>query len=343
MATTSTRDKNPRATRQPLTMILWQEALLAWGIPIVLIAAIVCFALLGAFEQVAHTTGVLALGCLLLLLVGFLLFKPILTGAVEARHKPLTWGLALVWIALTCAQLYFAIFVGQEVTTGAIATDGASIDLPLGARGTGYDLVIEGNFANAAGEGGREGGYTLLLEKDGQKIQEFTGNFSETLARQRLGRRGSTTTRHLHNHSQHPLLSQGEGTYHLTVIRVDPQLTPSLQVSLYRDTYPEKTFWLLSLLLLVGVYIAEIWNITTEPPLVMVTAAAIVFVLTFRNLGVPPHSYQDIIGAFMVAAIGGPFVGWVFHVAADAVARNMGFSRSKLSTSADGKSSKKKK
>ncbi len=224
-----------------------------------------------------------------------------------------------------------------------ITTDNAGIDLPLGARGTEYDLVLEGNFASAAGEGGREGGYTLLLEKDGQKIQEFTGNFTETLARQRLGRRGSTTTRHLHNHAQHPFVSQGEGTYHLTVTRVDPQLTPSLQVFLYRDTYPEKTFWLLSFLLLVGAYIVEIWHIAAEPPLVMVTAAAIVFVLTFRNLGVPPHSYQDIIGAFMVAAIGGPLIGWIFHVAADAVAKNTGFSRSKPSSVAESKGGKKRK
>jgi hypothetical protein len=98
---------------------------------------------------------------------------------------------------------------------------------------------------------------------------------------------------------------------------------------------------LLSLLLLIGAYIAEIWNIAIEPPLVMVTAAAIVFVLTFRNLGVPPHSYQDIIGAFMVAAIGGPLVGWVFHVAADAIARNIGFSRTKLMTLAESKGGRK--
>src|SRR5215471_7600033 len=329
MATASSRDKNLRAARPPLTLLLWQDALLEWGVPVILIGAIVCFALLGAFEQIAHTTGVLALGCLLLLLVGFFLFKPILISADEAQRKLLTWGLAFMWIVLTWAQLYFAIFVGQEITAGAITTDSAGIDLPLGAPGTVYDLVVEGNFATAAGEGGREGGYSLLLEKDGQKIQELTGNFSETLARQRLGRRGSTTTRRLHNHGLHPLISQGAGAYHLTLTRVDPQLSPSLQVFLYRDTYPEKTFWFLSVLLLIGAYIAEIWNIATEPPLVMVTAAAIVFVLTFRNLGVPPHSYQDIVGAFMVAAIAGPILGWVFHVAADAIARNLGFSRTK--------------
>ncbi len=342
MATTSSRGKNPRGTQPPLTLLLWQDSLLEWGIPAILIGAIVCVALLGAFEVLAQTTGVLTLGCLLLLLVGFFLFKPLLTGAAEAQRQPFVWGLAGVWIILTCAQLYFAIFVGQEVTSGVIATDGTGIDLPLGAKGTVYDLVVEGNFATAAGEGGREGGYTLLLENNGQKMQEYTGNFTETLARQRLGRRGSTTTRRLHNHGLHLLVSQGEGTYHLTVTRVDPQLTPTLQISLYRDTYPEKTFWLLSVLLLIGAYIVELWNIATEPPLVMVTAAAIAFVLTFRNLGVPPHSYQDIIGAFMVAAIGGPIAGWIFHVVADAIARNMGFSRTKLNANVDGKSGKKK-
>ncbi|MGE0683879.1 MAG: hypothetical protein AB7P69_23625, partial [Candidatus Binatia bacterium] len=305
MATTSTRGKNPQ-TAQPLFWLLWQDALLEWGLPVTLIGAIICFALLGAFEQIAQTTGILTLGGLLLLLVCFLLFKPTLTNAIETKLKSFTWGLALAWLAITCVQFYFSIFVGQEITSRAITKDSSGMELTLGAQGTIYDLVIEGNFSTAVGQGGREGGYTLLLEKDGQRLQELTSNFSETLARQRLGRRGSTTTHRLHNHSLHSLVSPGEGTYHLTVARIDPQLTPTLQVFLYRDTYPQKTFWLLNALLLIGAYIGETWQATVEIPLVLVTAAALMFVVTFRNIGVPPHSYQDIIGAFLVAALAGP-------------------------------------
>jgi hypothetical protein len=326
MATASTRGKAPR---QPFLLVLWQDALLAWGIPIILLAAIAGVALLGAFDAIVHTTGVLTLSLLLLVLCAFLLFKPVLTSATDVQYKPFIWGLALLWLVITGTQIYFAIFVGQEITSGSITLESGGIDLPLGAQGTIYDLVLAGNFSTVGGEGKREGGYSLLLEKEGQKIQELTGNFSETLARQRLGRRGSTTTRRLHNHVLHSLTSPGEGVYHLTLTRVDPQLTPTLEVTLYRDTYPEKIFWLLSALLLVGAYIGEFWAAVIEPPLVLVTAAALTFVLSFRHLGVPPHGYQDIIGAFMVAAIVGPLLGWVFRLIADAIAKNLGYAKPK--------------
>lgn len=336
MATASTRGKNSR-TSPPLSWLLWQEAFLEWGIPVTLIGALICFALLGAFEQIAQTTGVLALGSLLLLLACFFLFKPILANTIETKLKSFAWGLACVWLAITCTQFYFSIFVGQEITSGALAKDSSSIELPLGAQGTIYDLIIEGNFSTAAGQGGREGGYTLLLEKDGQKFQEFTGNFSETLARQRLGRRGSTMTHRLHNHVLHSLISPGEGTYRLTVVQIGPQLTPTLHASLYRDVYPQKTFWLLDVLLLIGAYIGEIWQITLEIPLILVTAAALAFVVTFHHIGVPPHSYQDIIGAFLIAALAGPVIGWLFRSFLERIASVARFSRSQKSVSSGGR------
>jgi hypothetical protein len=341
MATASTRGKNPRSA-QPVTLLLWQDALVEWVIPVILISALVTVSLLGAFEQIPHTTGVLTLGCLLLLLVAFLLFKPLLMEVTATQLKALTWAFAAVWVLVTCIQLYAAIFVGEEIGQGGISTEGAGLDLTLGAPGTVYDLVVEGNFANASGEGGRAGGYLLLLTKDGQKVQEFSGTFTETTARQRLGRRGSTVTHRLHNHVLQPLVSPGEGAYHLTLTRIDPQLSPTLQVALYRDTYPEKTFWLLSVLLLIGAYIGEIWYAAAEPPLVLVTAAAVTFVLTFRHLGVPPHTYQDIIGAFMVAAILGPIIGWIFHVVADIIAKKLGYTRLNPVSAVGGKGGKRK-
>ncbi|TMA59622.1 MAG: hypothetical protein E6J80_03425 [Deltaproteobacteria bacterium] len=322
MATAPTRGK-PTQTVSPLTLLLWQETLLSWGIPLFLIGVIAVVALLGAFGQIAQPTGVAILGCLLLLLVGFSLFRTVLTGTVEPRLKALTWGLGFAWIAITWAQLYFAVFVGQEMVSGFVSADGGGIVLPLGAQGTVYDLVVEGSFTTAAGEVGREAGYRLLLEKDGQKVQELDGVFSEHWARQRLGRRGSTTSRRLHNHVLHRLLSPGEGPYQLSIVRIDPQLTPTLHVTLYRDTYPAKTFWLLSVLLLIGAYVGELLHAEKEAPLVLVTASALAFVLTFRNLGVPPHGYQDVVGAVMIAAIAGPLGGWLFRLIADAVSKGL--------------------
>jgi hypothetical protein len=74
-----------------------------------------------------------------------------------------------------------------------------------------------------------------------------------------------------------------------------------------------------------------------EVPLVLVTAVALIFVLTFRNLGVPPHNYRDLIGAAMIAAIAGPLVGWVFRLVADAIGKSFGFARLRPAPASAGK------
>jgi hypothetical protein len=321
-------------------MFMWQEVLFDWGIPLLLGGGIAVVALLAILNEIATPTGVPLLGFLLLLLVLFFPLKLALSGTVEPRRKALILGFGIVWIGITCAQVYFAIFVGSLAGDGSVAVDGAAMTLPLGEQGTIYDLVVEGNFAAAAGDVGREAGYTLALEKDGKKIQEFTGVFSERNVRQRLGRRGSTTSHQLHNHVLHSLMSPGEGTYQFTAVRIDPQLTPTLSVALYRDTYPEKTFWLLSVLLLIGAYVGEVMLAGKEVPLVLVTSVALSFVLTFRSLGVPPHTYRDLIGAAMIAAIAGPLGGWIFRVVADALGKSFGFSRLKPATVSGGKGKK---
>jgi len=336
MPTASTRSKNARST-QSMMRIPWHPVLLDWGIPIFLGCTLAVVTILVFLNWITPAPGILALGISLLLLVVFFPLKAALSGGVEARLKMLVVGFGLALIVVTCAQLYFAIFVGESIASGAVAADGEAIKISLEQLGTAYELVVEGSFATAAGQVGREAGYALALEKDGQKIQEFTGVFSERWGRQRLGRRGSTTTHQIHNHVLHMFTSPGEGAYQLAATRVDPQLSSALSVFLYRDTYPEKTFWLLSALLLVCAYVVEVLFLAKEIPFVLVTAAALAFVLTFRNLGVPPHNYQDLVGAVMVAALVGPLGGWIFRVVADLVGRSFGFSRPKPVVSPGGK------
>lgn len=329
MPTASTRNKNVRSTRS-MILIPWRKVLLDWGIPILLGGALAVVTILVFLNQVAPAPSILVLGVSLLLLIVFFPVKAALSGGGEARLKMLVVGFGLALIEVTCVQLYFAIFVGESIINGAVAVDGEAMKMSLDKLGTAYELVVEGSFAAAAGQVGREAGYVLTLEKDEQKIQEFAGVFSERWGRQRLGRRGSTTTHQIHNHSLHVFSSPGEGVYQLAATRVDPQLSPALSVFLYRDTYPEKTFWLLSALLLIGAYVMEVLFAAREIPFVSVTAAALVFVLTFRSLGVPPHNYQDLIGAVMIAAIVGPLGGWIFRIIANLVGKSLGFSRPKL-------------
>src|SRR2546422_3039865 len=193
MATASTRGKNVRPSSS-FSMFMWQEALFDWGIPLLLGAGIAVVVLLSLLDEIASTTGVTALGSLLLLLLIFFPLKTALSGTVEPRLKAFILGFSVAWIGITCAQVYFAIFVGSLVGGGSVAAGGTAMTLSLGEQGTIYDLVVEGNFAAAAGDVGREAGYTLALEQDGKKIQEFTGVFSERSVRQRLGRRGRTTS-----------------------------------------------------------------------------------------------------------------------------------------------------
>src|SRR5262245_40541702 len=163
MATASTRGKNTPSA-QPLALLMWQDTLVNWGIPLLLIGAAILIVVLGAFAQIASPTGISTLGCLLLLLIGFFLFKPLLVNTAESRLKLFTWGFAVAWLLITCTQLYFAVFVGQELTSSSLSPDSGGMTLTLGAQGTVYDLVVEGSFAAAVGEVGREAGYSLELK-----------------------------------------------------------------------------------------------------------------------------------------------------------------------------------
>jgi hypothetical protein len=79
-------------------------------------------------------------------------------------------------------------------------------------------------------------------------------------------------------------------------------------------------------LLLIGAYACEVLHAGKESFLVLVTASALVFVLIFRNLNAPPHGYQDLLGAVMIAAIAGPSGGWLFGSIADLIWRSLGLS-----------------
>lgn len=339
MATASSRSKTARPT-QSVRLFLWRDALFSWGIPLLLVGAMGIIAFLGGFDEIAQSTGIVALGWIsLLILLFFLLQSALATGDTRLRTWAFAFGLA--WIAITWTQVYFTVFVGQQVFTGAVGMDGTTA-LSLEAPGTVYDLVVEGNFITTPGGVGREAGYGLSLEQDGQPIQSFTGVLSEHWGRQRLGRRGSASVRQLHNHGLHRFQSPGEGTYQLKATRIDGQLTPTLTVTLYRDTYPQKTFWVLNLLLLVGAYLLEVLYLGKDAGFVLATAGALAFVLIFPHLGVPPHTYQNLIGAVMIAALAGPLGGWLFRTLADVVWKTFGFSKAEAIGVARGKEKKRK-
>lgn len=321
MATMSSSGKGTRPASS-LSFLFWREAFVSWGIPLVLVGAIGVFAILGGFDAVAQSTGVLAIGCLALVLLLFFLLRALLTTTAEPRLRIWALALGVGWLAITCSQLYFAVFVGRQMFAGSVTTEGESTPFSLEAQGTPYDLVVAGNFVQGQPGSAREAGYSVLLEQEGKTVQEFTGVLSEHWGRQRVGRRATAPVRQLHDHALHPFVSPGEGNFSLKAGRIDAQLSQPLTVILYRDTFPQRTLWVLSALLLLGAYGLETITGKKEQGFLLGTAAAVVFVLIFPFSGAPPHTYQNLIGAAMIAVFLGPVAGWIFRMVADAIWKN---------------------
>ena len=322
MATTlsSGRGSHPAAS---LSFLLWQEALISWGIPLILIGTIGVFAVLGGLAVISQSTGILAIGCLVLVLLLFFLLRGLLTSTADPRLRTWVPILSVGWLAITCAQLYFAVFVGHQIFTGSVTTEGESASFSLETQGTPYELVVAGNFVEGQPGSAREASYSVLLEKEGKPVQEFTGVLSEHWGRQRVGRRATAPVRQLHDHALHPFISPGEGNYVLKAGHIDAQLSQPLTVFLYHDTFPQKTFWMLSAMLLLGAYILETVIGKKEQGFLLGTAGAVAFVLIFPYSGTPPHTYQNLIGAAMIAVFLGPLGGWIFRLVADVIWKKM--------------------
>ena len=341
MATTLPSGKGTRSASF-LSFLLWREALVSWGIPLILVGTIGVFAVLGGFAAIAQSTGVLAIGCLVLVLLLFFLLRALLTDTAEPRLRTWVPILGVGWLAITCGQLYFAVFVGHQVFTGSVTTEGESTPFSLEAQGTPYELVVAGNFVPGQPGSAREAGYSVLLEKEEKAVQEFTGVLSEHWGRQRVGRRATAPVRQLHDHALHPFVSPGEGSYVLKAGHIDAQLSQPLTVFLYRDTFPQKTFWVLSALLLLGAYGLETVIGKKEQGFLLGTATAVAFVLIFPYSGAPPHTYQNLIGAAMIAVFLGPIGGWIFRMVADAIWKRVSRTGKIPSTPPGGKEKNKK-
>jgi hypothetical protein len=321
MATPLSSGKRTRSSS--LSFLLWWEAFIGWGIPLILVGTLGVFAVLGGLAVIAQSTGILAIGCLILVLLLFFLLRALLPGTVEPRLRTWVPIMGVGWLAITGLQLYFAVYVGNQVFTGAVTTEGESAAFSLEAPGSRYDLVIAGNFVPGQPGSSREAGYKVLLEKEGKVVQEFAGVLSEHWGRQRVGRRATAPVRQLHDHELHPFVSPGEGSYVLKSERIDAQLAQPLTVLLYRDTFPQKTFWVLSALLLLGAYWLEKATGEKEQGILLGTATAVAFVMTFSHSGAPPHTYQNLIGAAMIAVFIGPVTGWIFRLVADALRKKL--------------------
>lgn len=317
MRTPSHRAK-PLSGTPSLTLLLWQETLLSWGIPAFLVVCMVVVILLATFTGLPTVEGIILLGWFLLLLVAFYPLRTAVQTAAGSRRKLMVLAFGVAWIAVMASHFYFAASVGPQLMTGSVAPDGPGLLLPLEGPKYAYDLVVQGTFVAGSEGVAREASYDLSLEKGGEKVRDLEGTFSEQWYRRR-SRRGGTTTHELRNREAHLLRNLPEGSYRIRVARLDSLLEPRLTVTLFRDLYPERTFWLLSALLLIGACVIE--AMARQSAFVTATAMAVIFVVVLRALSAPPHGYSDLFGALVVAALAGPAAGWVVKRIAGRVSR----------------------
>jgi hypothetical protein len=103
-----------------------------------------------------------------------------------------------------------------------------------------YAVVVDGRFAAREGQGNRLGHYRLDAVVGDTLVQSIAGDFEDTFARRRLGRRGSTTVEVQHTAQRHVVrLPAGAA---LRAAEVDKSLDPELRVAVYPAVSP----WLFS-------------------------------------------------------------------------------------------------
>lgn len=230
------RTISPRAVREtrssPLTVAYVRHAAKSWLIPVLCLAAAGIFWALAAFEIWSDSTAVLGVGTALLLLTMFASFQQHFFSS-DARRRWSSIGFAAVWGALVLSSFYAHIFPGAPVATGILEVGGQPLTLPAAGR---YAVVVDGHFLSAEGQGNRLGHYRLDAVSGGETRETINGDFEDSFARQRLGRRGSTVVEVQHTAQRH-VVTVPDGTS-IRAAEIDKTLDPSLRVAVYPALAP---------------------------------------------------------------------------------------------------------
>lgn len=284
-----------------------QEALETWLIPVVALAAAALFASLAGMDVWPQSLGVLGVGASLLVLVLFAAFRGYVFGADPLRRNA-SLGFCAVWFLLLLASFYDHVFPGPPIAAGALHPGGESVDVPgPGLRA----IVVDGRFVTGEGQGNRLGHYRLEASEDRGAPRVLEGDFEDSFARQRVGRRGSATVEIQHTSQRH-LLRVGERA-RLHLVEIDKSLEPVLSVEAYRAASP----WLLSLLGVVGIVAAlvmEKW-FDGDGTALMAVAVSFFVVDQYERWGAPHPQMKSLIGAILVGSfIGAPLAAIAWRV-----------------------------
>ncbi len=282
-----------------------REAVETWVVPAVSVAAIAVFWALSALDVWPDSVAVVGIAGALMFLVLFSAFRDFFFSSDEKRRN-VSLAFCGVWFLGLFASLFLHIFPGNPVAAGVLKLGSGSIDVPgPGLR----SIVVDGKFVAAEGQGNRLGHYRLQASDPSGSPQIVEGDFEDSFAHQRVGRRGSATVEIQHTAQRH-LVRVGEHTT-LTATDVDKTLEPVLSVMVYPALSP----WVLSLFGLVGIVATLVLEHWLEGDGTALMAVAVTFFVVdqYERWGSPHPQLKSLVGAILVGSfIGAPLaaIGW---------------------------------
>jgi len=275
-------------------------------VPTVALAVAALFWLLSAIDVWSEPVAVVGVGASLLVLALFAAFRPYLFSE-NPRHRHAALAFAVTWGILLFTSFYRYNFPGTPLAGGVLRAGGEAIPLPAGL----VAVVADGHFVAAQSQGNRLGHYRIEIAPASGSSFAIDGNFEDSFARQRLGRRGSTTVEIQHTSQRHVVSVPSEAR--LRVTDMDPSLDPALRVSVYRAANP----WFVPIVGIVGMVIALVLEKWLDGDGSVTMAAAVTFFVVDQYLRwASPHpQLRSLIGAILVGGfIGAPLAALLWRL-----------------------------
>lgn len=294
------------AQSPPIFRAMVVEALESWVVPTLSIAAAALFWLLSALDVCPEPVTVVGIAGSLLVLALFSSFRHHLF-ANEPLHRYSSLAFCSIWGLLLFTTFYLCNFPGAPLAGGVLRRGGEAVVLPPGS----HAVIADGRFVGRQGEGNRLGRYRLEILPSEGSPKAIEGNFEDTFARQRLGRRGTTVVEIQHTSQRHFVTLSYPAK--MTLSEIDPSLESELRVAVY----PAMNRWLFSILGVAGIVGALMFEKWLDGDGSVTMAASVTFFVVDQYLrwSSPHPQLRSLIGAILVGGfIGAPLAAAVWWV-----------------------------
>lgn len=296
-----------RSTQSPpilRTMVL--KALESWVVPTLSLTAAALFWLLSALDVWPESVAVVGVAGSLLVLALFASLRQYLF-AEDSLRRYASLGFGCAWGVLLFFTFYVDNFPGAPTAGGVLRPGGEALSLPAGA----HALVIDGRFLATQGQGNRLGHYRLeIVPRDGAPTA-IDGDFEDSFARQRLGRRGTTLVEIQHTSQRHFMTLPAAANVRLA--EVDPSLEPEVRITVY-PTMNRWLFPVLGVAGMIGALVVEKW-FDGDGSVTMAACVTFWVVDQYLRWASPHPQLRSLIGAILVGGfIGAPLAAVVWRV-----------------------------